>query len=589
MERKHSLIAFFILFLVSIIFTVYVINWSETKGKLSFPPDYDDSHSLLEGALRLETWKRGGFLEVWREFQEIRPHSYGHYYYTSLLFGLFGIKESIPYWANGFLLFGVLWSFYRILPDSIPLPARWAWVGGFLGLPICFHLVFDFRSECTMAGLLFIGANSWLRWLEQKKKDKGLLGLSIFCFAFSVAVKPVMFPYPLGILGLCSILYLLEIKITTWPSLLRKAVFLGFIWVVVILPTVPHFLFHAKAVFGYILGVAFQSDFYLLKEEHGPRWLFHWLGYSGIWHLGGFSLLFGLIVLIVAVLHIFPQSRLPLPGWSWLRSAILTVGSFGGIAINSVHQPYFGMTFQPLLLATALWALSHIFSQQKIFWLPPFLLLILGISWWPATSNLKFAMWLIGIGIFLLIWCWWKVADWRYWPGCICAGAFSLLCWKNTQIASYHNYLERTRLEAGETGVQWRREGPKLTWNFLNPFVQDYATQHAGGYPLIAFPFFGWVDANTVGWEAVRMGYPIRMLNQLSLVEGDRIKIPEMVDFVVIPTRQGPEVIQTPIQVEIPQLEEELKGSGEWGVIGEVGTGQPLIRVYRRAKNEMRR
>ncbi|MCX7713862.1 MAG: hypothetical protein N2035_09425 [Chthoniobacterales bacterium] len=101
-----------------------------------------------------------------------------------------------------------------------------------------------------------------------------------------MAMKSVMFPYPLGMLGICSVLYLAQhlekARNLTRNGLFRGVWFLAIVWFVVVLPTVPHFVFHARAVLGYIKNVAFESEFYRLQEAHGPQWLFHWLGYSGV-------------------------------------------------------------------------------------------------------------------------------------------------------------------------------------------------------------------------------------------------------------------------------------------------------------------
>ena len=42
-----------LLALIAVAFTWHVVSWSEQNGKLAMPPDYDDSHSLVEGAVRL--------------------------------------------------------------------------------------------------------------------------------------------------------------------------------------------------------------------------------------------------------------------------------------------------------------------------------------------------------------------------------------------------------------------------------------------------------------------------------------------------------------------------------------------------------
>jgi hypothetical protein len=61
---------------------------------------------------------------------------------------------------------------------------------------------------------------------------------------------------------------------------------------------------------------------------------------------------------------LLPQAQRIAPDNRWLSLAMLTIGAFGGIAINAVHQPWFGMTFQLLLTATALSGLACFFKTE---------------------------------------------------------------------------------------------------------------------------------------------------------------------------------------------------------------------------------
>jgi hypothetical protein len=368
--KKNRILLCGLLAVLAVAFTWHVVSWSEEHGKLAMPPDYDDSHSLVEGAVRLLNFQSSGFGAAWDEYRLRNPHSFLHYYWTAALFAVFGIHEAVPYWANALFLFGVLGALISMLPRGLPKVWKLVWAAAFLGVPVCFHVVFDFRSEVTMAALLFMGCACALEWTWGRTHSTAWFFATALCFALALAMKPVMFPYQLGMLGLCSMVYLASRCVGqgnddsfTWPGIhkiARAFVILLGLWVLVLLPSLPQFVFHARDIFGYILGVAFESDFYKLKEEaQGEQWSYHWLGYSGVWHLGRLNWLlagalgFGLLLMLIPVLRKWaPDAR-------WAALVFLTLGAFGGIAINSVHQPWFGMTFQLLLAASAFSFVAH--------------------------------------------------------------------------------------------------------------------------------------------------------------------------------------------------------------------------------------
>jgi hypothetical protein len=67
--------------LMSVAFTWHVVSWSEQHGKLAMPPDYDDSHSLVEGAVRFLNFQNSGLGAAWDEYRLRNPHSFLHYYW----------------------------------------------------------------------------------------------------------------------------------------------------------------------------------------------------------------------------------------------------------------------------------------------------------------------------------------------------------------------------------------------------------------------------------------------------------------------------------------------------------------------------
>jgi hypothetical protein len=682
-------------------FTWNAIGWSSLQGKLAFPPDYDDSHSLVEGALRWGTWQEAGWIAAWQEYRERIPHSFLHFYYTALLFAAFGVEQAVPYWANALFLAAVLLAFASLLPP-VSLGERFLWMLAFLGMPVCFHLVHDFRSEVTMAALLFVACALTL----QEARGCGthwwrLVGIGLI-FALALGVKPAMFPYAIGMLGLCSIVLLAG----TWLGRLPagqgqgadvkasfckgrtdradgphgtegthdtcgklRAFFLGarrgekgglfwqwlVLWGMAILPVLPHFVFNFNAILSYILRVVVESDAYHIPSEMGAQWSFHWLGYSGVWHLGGFLVVLPLVVgawLLVGACFVVagwwnpglfrhpadadqkpqqvqqaqfasekkpsqtdpsaqtvktvepapPAHPLPtghpvalawvanwhyyLPDWSWFALVFLMVGAFAGIAINAVEQPFFGMTFQLLLVASGISGLAWVGFRWPNWPVAAVVCSVLGLMFWQVTLNRNFLIPAAGAGALVAGGCWLARWPWTRWAPALLATFVALLVWKATQVAPFNNYLERTRAEAGQyadQGVAWRRDGPAQLWALLTPL------SHNKNRPEVWFAGPGWIDGNTVGWEAVRAGVTWKLFNRSEKSVADPAGIPDSAEVVVLAEPGLLGLLQYPTpNVTAPLWQRWIAGdlNSAWSLIGEIQdpAGKKLLILRRKKK-----
>ena len=629
-----------VLALMALAFTWHVVSWSEEHGKLVMPPDYDDSHSLVEGAVRLLNFQNNGLVAAWDEYRLRNPHSFLHYYWTAALFAVFGIHDAVPYWANAAIIFGVLGAFASMLPRSLPATWKLIWAAAFLGVPVCFHVVFDFRSEVTMAALLFMGCACALEWAWGHSRSGLWFFATALCFALALAMKPVMFPYQLGMLGLCSMVYLASrcfvcsshkmfgvAGVTPdpiWPKLVKAIVWLSALWALVLLPSIPHFWIYRADIFGYILGVAFESDFYKLGEQQGAQWSFHWLGYSGVWHLGKLNWLFAMLLFMGLLVGTVPSWKALRLGVRWNSLAFLTLGAFGGIAINAVHQPWFGMTFQLLLAASALGFLAHLFQWEKTglvisslcvaglgaWWLYDahnriyiavlaVALLIAGLTWvaearskWVKICASSLLLLLLCYGLTLkgfifqaVLVAWVSMAIgliFRFTPNnlvsFVCTGLLAMLIWGKMERAPYHNYVARTTQEAGGEGLEWRKNGPSRVLEVLK------GNWKSDGTPVIWCASYGWVDGNTISWEAAKEGRPWKVYNMGTIFGAQRKassgwELPEYADYIVVPSPGITGEIVTPSGVS--DWNAIVRACGNWELLGEVKAPKGAASVYR--------
>lgn len=582
--RTLTIVILMVLF--SLAFTWQVVSWSEMHGKLAVPPDYDDSHSLVEGAVRLLNVQKDGWAAGWNEYQLRNPHSFLHYYWTAALFAIFGIHEAVPYWANGLFLLGILGAFITMLPRGLAGIWKLVWVAAFLGVPICFHVVFDFRSEVTMAALLFIGCACAIEWSWGSSRPGFWFAATGICFALALAMKPVMFPYQLGILGLCSFIYLVSrfvisgdgeipgrrISIRIGQKFAKAILWIVALWGIAILPNLTHFWIYRAEIFGYIIGVAFESDFYKLNESQGAQWAFHWLGYSGVWHLGGLNILFAVLLGSGILCRFLPALRNFAPDFRWLSLSFLVLGAFGGIAINSVHQPWFGMTFQLLLLSAALSFLSSLASNPRLpAWGFPAFLFLLCIFWWQVVLNRWFLLLCLAAGGVMLGGV--LLRRWSLVRGVslACAAVFAALCWRTTQIAPYHNYVQRTMQEAGADGLKWRREGPERVFHLLK---EHWTTNEP---PIIWSANFGWVDGNSLSWMAVQDGLPWKIYTAGTIFSKPG-EVPGFADFLVVPSPGITGEISTPDGVQ--NWDERIRNEPNWRLVGDVEAPEGRVSIY---------
>lgn len=549
--------------IIAVIFTGFAVSWSSHYGKLSVPPDYDDSHSMVEGAIRLLNFQADGYQAAWDEYRYRNAHSFLHYYWPALLYSIFGIHQSVVYWANSLFLLGVILAFGSILPRINPF-WKIVWIGAFLGLPVCFHLIHDFRSEVTMSALIFIGCAAAVSWAWETDR-KGLnFSITALCFALALGMKPVMFPYTLGMLGLCSIVYLASCVFArlalfqkqdgTHCSAMKtdggkigimtqSLAWVMALWFLVALPNIVHFYIYSRFIIGYIRSVAFGSDFYKLTDAQGASWAFHWLGYSGVWHLSVLNVFFVWIMGIGGICCVIPKLRQYAPDRKWLSLMFLTLGSFLGIAINSVHQPFFGMTFQLLLAASAITCVAHVFNRHIAFWIPIVFVLLFGFLYVNPALNRPIALPSLVIVLMLAASAYLLNLSKAQWIPFIFSGLVAMLCWQTTEIAPYHNYVQRTIAEAGESGLEWRRQGPFRVFEIIEKSLNDTA---GSSNPIIWCANYGWVDGRTIAWEAVKRGKRWMVFTELELPKSLKTPFPPYADYFVIADSGVTGSIQTP-------------------------------------------
>ena len=486
-----------------------------------------------------------------------------------------------------------------------------------------------------MAAFLFIGCACALEWVWGSASKEVWFALTAGSFILALGMKPVMFPYQLGMLGLCSMVYLAKQLAEYQPSQgilpVRNWFFsLLLLWAMVIIPLVPHFLIHWHSIRDYIVGNSFETTFWNFTEEQGSQYVFHWLGYSGVWYVGALNGIFGFLLLAGLVCSLVPGLRAYSPGGKWISLALITIGSYAGISISPMHQPFWGLTFNLLLSATAISLLAFLFNSQKFgLFMSTLFVATLGAMWlyipvnqiliylicfcllfgsWLLIAPKKsryafFAFGLLSLFVFLyaysikgvmfqfavlalmlpLFACIFRLPR-NKWVPFACTGMLALIVWTVIKPAPYHNYVERTIKEAGEEGLEWRRNGPSLVYEAIQ---NDW---NGSGSPSIWCSAFGWVDAKTISWEAIKQGHPwyVETLagsyaeNSKTIVPGI---IPENADYLVMPSLGITGEIKMPSTCF--DMNPAARSNNRFQLLSEIKAPQGFIGIYKKNRTPL--
>jgi hypothetical protein len=313
-----------------------------------------------------------------------------------------------------------------------------------------------------------------------------------------------------------------------------------------------HFAYHYHQVLDYIHAVAFKSDYYKLHDT--SIWSFHWLGGSGVWQLSALKTILVLIVAGTLLLDRMGRLNAPSPDTCWYSFVLLTLGAFAGVAINQVNNFFFGMTFQLLLVSTALTALAYLYANARLYWVPLLATLVFLTYWFPVVFKLMFLIPAAGITVILVLLWYRQRLSLALLPGIVASGIFALLCWQVTQIAPYNNYRHRTIEESGQDGLVWRQEGPKLVFDKIKTLWTE------GHPPVVCVSSRGWMDARTLSWEAILQGKPWRILTYEEMPGWQNQLIPEQADLFILPDEgiSGQIMTESSLSTRQASLQSEL-------------------------------
>ena len=352
-----------ILAFVTVLFTLLVINHSFSKGRLLYEVDYEDVITFQDGLQRYRDLAEDGSYRLLSEYLLNPAHAPLHSALAASGFFIFGVHDWAPYAANSLLLFALLGAvLYVLRPIS-----GYAKIAGFLFIlasPLAFHTVHEFRPDYPNAIASVWGILLFFEF--QQRRLLWLLAASGACFGLALLAKPPVFLYVLALGGGCVFWGIGSAWFHTgrqecfrylkrlWPFFLGCFLVAG-----------PHFIIAAKKIWSYFLLNQYGSDSHIWAFHEGwpIRLLYHFTGYGG--QLGfGRMWIIALFAFGISILIAFYGKRKN-PAIAHIAGILCGMSTYAYffLAINPHMNPFFGLTFQILVLLAGAVAVSWCVSQ----------------------------------------------------------------------------------------------------------------------------------------------------------------------------------------------------------------------------------
>lgn len=191
-------------FLLAVVFTLLIVNYSLTHGRLIYPPTYDDVGYFERGQRTLNELGRGGVAGLAAYLVRDPPHSPFSIPLATVSLALLGPHDWAPYVGNVVVIF-VFLVFVGYLLGEL---AAWQRVLGLvlaLTPPFVGLTVHEFRPDLPVG---CVTAMTMILVVEQSLVDAGpgrrwLIGA---CFAATLLIKPTFFPLSLLLVTLALML-----------------------------------------------------------------------------------------------------------------------------------------------------------------------------------------------------------------------------------------------------------------------------------------------------------------------------------------------------------------------------------------------
>jgi Dolichyl-phosphate-mannose-protein mannosyltransferase len=353
---------------ISVLFTLLILQYSFVRGRLLLPASYDDVTYLLDGLNRLEIWYAGGLWALVLSWLHHPPHSPFSTVLAIAGFALFGMHDWSPYAWNAVIVF-VLLAFFDSLLGRLRL--RWKIAAAIVALctPIVGQSVAEFRPD-IFAGLL--SAILVVMLLDDQligRSPRRLLGAGVI-WGLCLWAKPSVFPVTLGLgglaMGLATLrdIWLIRPERFRWTDIAST-------WIAVVAPAVilalPHYLLDGRYIVHYIWinEAGPRRQMWQLHADFKTHLLYYSVGEGGLAMLRVYFWIFLAVMVGGIGLLISDRDRRM---WATIGCGVIVgIAAYTVPTINPQKQSFLATPFDFLMLFGAILVIRELSAER----LPP--------------------------------------------------------------------------------------------------------------------------------------------------------------------------------------------------------------------------
>lgn len=349
---------------LSAVFTLLVLQYSLSRGKLIVPAHYDDVSYLRDGLAKLDGFYRGGISGLVARTSQHPPHSPFATLAAFAGFAIFGVHDWAPYAANEIIVFTLL-AFSDWLTRGM---RTWQKLAAFLfvlSVPISAQAIYEFRPD-IFVGLLTTIVIVLLIERPLVKAPPGHLPLAGLIAAAALLSKTSIFPITLGLLGSALLAVSIRDRLLLGKEARGRPMMKA--WAKFLLPALliplPWYLYNRREIYTYVTVNALgkNSEIWTVHASFVDQLLFYATGEKG-----GGTMLGRHLLLMVAVLAVGAFAALTRCGKKGaLRVscyAFVGVVAYVGPTINPIKDAYLGVVFDFILIATTLLVFRALLSS----------------------------------------------------------------------------------------------------------------------------------------------------------------------------------------------------------------------------------
>lgn len=342
---------------LSALFTLVILQFSLTYGKLVVHPFYDDISYFNDALERLQKLYSGGLLALASNYVRVPPHSTFSTGLAMASYLVFGARDWAPYAANGIIILALA-GFVELFTRGLPLWQKVALFLFALTVPICGNAVYEFRPDIASALCAAAGVTALLSRPLNTSEWRHRAGAGAL-FGLALVIKTPTFPLTMILLasslGMASVADILlnarrpsprELTVS-WAQCIGAA----------FLVALPVYLPQLRQIFAYMYAPVFGDIKEIWRTPGSPMFQarFYLDGPGGDNMLGRHVYLLPAIIVIGFVAAATIRRR----------DLAVRIGCFVAVAVvayavptlMSVKSAFFGTSFDWILLFGAIYVL----------------------------------------------------------------------------------------------------------------------------------------------------------------------------------------------------------------------------------------